>query len=164
MADRWLGHFLDALKENGLYDGTLVILTTDHGHMLGEHGFTGKNYMHAYNEMAHIPLFVKMPNGECAGEQRKQLTQNIDLMPTILKHHGIPVPVSVKGERFIGNDSPPLSFQRCCHLWLVRPGCQCIRRPLYVFPGACVTGQPAVLPVLCSSDDAGAVLGGRVCR
>lgn len=97
MADRWLGHFLDALKENGLYDGTLVILTTDHGHMLGEHGFTGKNYMHAYNEMAHIPLFVKMPNGECAGEQRKQLTQNIDLMPTILKHHGIPVPVSVKG-------------------------------------------------------------------
>ena len=43
MADRWLGHFLDALKENGLYDGTLVILTTDHGHMLGEHGFTGKN-------------------------------------------------------------------------------------------------------------------------
>ena len=64
------GPFLDALKENGLYEDTLVILTTDHGHMLGEHGFTGKNYMHAYNEMAHIPLFVKMPHGECAGEHR----------------------------------------------------------------------------------------------
>lgn len=97
MADRWLGRFLDALKENGLYEDTLVILTTDHGHMLGEHGFTGKNYMHAYNEMAHIPLFVKMPHGECAGEHRKQLTQNIDLMPTILTHHAVPVPETVKG-------------------------------------------------------------------
>lgn len=97
MADRWLGRFIESLKDNGLYDDTLVILTTDHGHMLGEHGFTGKNYMHAYNEMCHIPLFVKMPHREHAGECRKQLTQNIDLMPTVLAHHGISIPETVKG-------------------------------------------------------------------
>ena len=98
MADRWLGKFLTTLKEQGMYEDTLIILTTDHGHMLGEHGYIGKNYMHAYNEVAHIPLFLKMPDGSCGGECRKQLTQNIDLMPTILNYHRCEVPERVKGK------------------------------------------------------------------
>ncbi len=98
MADRWLGKFLDSLKENNMYEDSLIILTTDHGHMLGEHGYTGKNFMHAYDEMVRIPLFVKMPGGTYAGEKREQLTQNIDLMPTILAHHGCEAPERVKGK------------------------------------------------------------------
>lgn len=98
LADRYLGKFLNSLKENGLYEDTLIILTTDHGHMLGEHGYTGKNYMHAYNEMARIPLYLKLPDRSFAGETRTALTQNIDLMPTILKQHGISVPDRVKGK------------------------------------------------------------------
>lgn len=97
MADKWLGRFLESLKENDLYENTLIILTTDHGHMLGEHGFTGKNFMHAYNELAHIPLMMKMPDKSHAGKRVLNLTQNIDLMPTILKHHGCSVPDTVKG-------------------------------------------------------------------
>lgn len=98
MADKWLGRFIQSLKDNNLYENTLIILTTDHGHMLGEHGYTGKNFMHAYNEMAHIPLFLKMPKKEYAGQRVNYLTQNIDLMPTILKHHNCPVPETVKGK------------------------------------------------------------------
>lgn len=101
MADRWLGKFLASLKKNGLYEDTLILLTTDHGHMLGEHGFTGKNYMHAYNELSHIPLFIKMPDRKHAGETCVQLTQNIDLMPTILEHHGITTPKRVKGRSML---------------------------------------------------------------
>ena len=49
MADYWFGRLLETLKKNNMYEDTLIIFTTDHGHMLGEHGFTGKNIMHAYN-------------------------------------------------------------------------------------------------------------------
>lgn len=98
LADRYFGKFIKALKENGLYEDTLIILTTDHGHMLGEHGFTGKNYMHGYNEMARIPLYLKLPDKSFAGEKRLSLTQNIDLMPTILKHHGLSIPDRVIGK------------------------------------------------------------------
>lgn len=97
MADKWFGKFMRTLKENELYDDTLIIFTTDHGHMLGEHGFTGKNYMHAYNEMAHIPLMIHMPSGEYKGERRKALTQNIDLMPTILSFFNLSIPETVMG-------------------------------------------------------------------
>ena len=97
MTDRWFGRFIDSLKKNGLYEDTLIILTTDHGHMLGEHGFTVKNFMHAYNEMAHIPLMMKRPGKENRGKRVTQLTQNIDLMPTILEHHNCRIPERVKG-------------------------------------------------------------------
>ena len=97
MNDKWFGRFIQSLKDNGLYDDTLIILTTDHGHMLGEHGFTGKNFMHAYNEMAHIPLFVKLPKGEKAGVRTDLLTQNIDMMPTLLQYFNCPVPDPVQG-------------------------------------------------------------------
>lgn len=101
MTDRWFGKFLDTLKAQGMYEDTLLILTTDHGHMLGEHGFTGKNFMHAYNEMAHIPLWIKLPGNEYAGEKRNQLTQNIDLMPTILSWHNCNIPETVKGKNLL---------------------------------------------------------------
>ena len=97
MADKWFGKLIQKLKSSGQYDNTLIILTTDHGHLLGEHGFTGKNFTHPYNELAHIPLAVHFPNGTHRGRRVNALTQNINLMPTILKHHGIDVPDRVKG-------------------------------------------------------------------
>lgn len=97
MADQWLGKFIAALKKNNLYEESLILLTTDHGHMLGEHGFTGKNFMHAYNEMAHIPLLLRLPGGKYAGEHRQALTQNIDLMPTILNYFNLEIPSTVMG-------------------------------------------------------------------
>ena len=101
MADKWFGKFVEALKKNNLYEDTLILFTTDHGHMLGEHGYIAKNFMHAYNELSHLPLLVKMPRKEHAGEKRKQLTQNIDLMPTILEYHGISIPERVKGKSLL---------------------------------------------------------------
>lgn len=79
----------------GIYDDTLIIVTTDHGHLLGEHGYTGKNYMHQYNQVANIPLFIRMPG--CGRKRVDEITQNIDLMPTLLEYFGIPVPERVQG-------------------------------------------------------------------
>lgn len=97
MADRGLGRLLDEIDRQNIWEDTLIILTTDHGHMLGEHGFTGKNYCHAYNEMAHIPLMIHLPGGERAGMRVKALTQNIDLMPTLLDYYGIPLENRIHG-------------------------------------------------------------------
>lgn len=97
MADHWFGKLVDKLSERGMLDDTLVIVTTDHGYFLGERDFMGKNYMPLYNELAHLPLLVHFPGGARAGEHAHQLTQAIDIMPTVLDYAGVEVPACVQG-------------------------------------------------------------------
>lgn len=111
MMDAWLGRLLDKLDALGILDETLIILTTDHGHMLGEHGVTGKNRWHVWNEMARLPLIVLLPGSRHAGERRSQLTQNIDLMPTLMDYHGVPIPNRLHGHSLrpaLEDDAPGL--------------------------------------------------------
>lgn len=97
MTDHWFGELVAHLKAANLYEDTTIIVTTDHGYFLGERDYLGKNYMHLYNELAHLPLMVKFAGGARAGERAGQLTQAIDLMPTILEAHGLNVPDTVLG-------------------------------------------------------------------
>ncbi|MFW6233925.1 MAG: sulfatase [Spirochaetota bacterium] len=106
MADTWLGKFLDQVDELGLVDDLRIILTTDHGHLLGEHGYWAKNYMHDYPELVHLPLVVRDPGAASgaaalpAGASQPRvaaLTATIDIMPTILSWHGVDIPDSVQG-------------------------------------------------------------------
>ncbi len=85
MADKWIGKFLDEMDAQNLWEDTMVIFTSDHGHMLGEHCETGKNRFHAWNEMSRIPLFVHLPGDRNAGMHVRAVTQNIDIMPTLLE-------------------------------------------------------------------------------
>lgn len=89
MSDRWLGKLLDVMDRYDLWEDTAVFFTTDHGFLLGEKNLLGKNFMPCYNEVYHIPLLVHLP-GMTARTHCGALTQNIDLMPTILALHGIP--------------------------------------------------------------------------
>ncbi|MDO4789089.1 MAG: sulfatase-like hydrolase/transferase [Johnsonella sp.] len=87
MIDRHLGEIFDVMDKHKMWEDTLVILTTDHGYHLGEHGYMGKNYMPPYNEVFHIPLMISAPNtkpGRC-----NALTQNIDILPTMMEYYGI---------------------------------------------------------------------------
>ncbi|MGL4106964.1 sulfatase [Clostridium sp. LP20] len=97
MTDKHFGKLIEKLKELNIYEDTLVIVTTDHGYFLGERNYFGKNYMHMYNELAHIPLLVHFPGGKMAGERVNPLTQNIDIMPTVLEYSGIEIPEEVQG-------------------------------------------------------------------
>lgn len=101
MMDAWFGKLLDELERQNAFEDTLIIFTTDHGHMLGERGLTGKNNWHAWNEMAHIPLMVHLPGDAHAGEHRRQLTQNIDIMPTLLDAFGVPLHHAIHGESWM---------------------------------------------------------------
>lgn len=89
MTDNWLGRIFDVMDKHNMWDDTMFIYTTDHGYMLGEHGYLAKNYMPAFNEIYHIPLIVHMPKDACAGKRVDALTQNIDIMPTLLEYYGI---------------------------------------------------------------------------
>ena len=90
MTDKWLGELLDEIERQKGWHDTLIIFTTDHGLLFGEHGHLGKNAYHAWNELAHIPLFVHLPGDLKAGERRSQLTQSIDLFPTLVEYFNAP--------------------------------------------------------------------------
>ena len=100
MTDHWFGILIKKLKELNMFEDTLVIVTTDHGYFLGERNYFGKNYMHLYNELAHLPFIVKFPGGKRAGERINSITQNIDIMPTVLEYNNIPIPDCVRGKSF----------------------------------------------------------------
>jgi len=123
MNDKWFGKLLDEIeRQNGLED-TLIILTTDHGHMLGEHGMTGKGFSHAWNEMTHIPLFVHLPGGQYAGESRNQLTQNIDVMPTLLEYFKVSHINPIHGHSWMDilYDNAPSKREAALYGWFGMP-------------------------------------------
>ena len=101
MADTWLGRFLDTMDDLGAWKDTTVILTTDHGHLLGEHGYWAKNYMFDYKEIVHIPLMVCTPDESRAGRRVTGLTATIDLMPTLMDLHRAPLPPHVQGKSLL---------------------------------------------------------------
>jgi arylsulfatase A-like enzyme len=83
MVDRWFGGLLKKLDELHLWGDTAVIVTTDHGHDLGERGAFGKQYPH-YDSHANIPLLVWHPAYPGNGRAVTGLTSTVDLFPTVL--------------------------------------------------------------------------------
>ena len=88
MCDQYLGRLLDRMDRYNLWEDTLLIVGTDHGVLLGEHGWWGKRVCSNYNEIAHIPMWVWDPRCAKKGERRQSLVQTIDLAPTLLEYFG----------------------------------------------------------------------------
>lgn len=99
--DAGLGRVLDAFDERNLWQDTMLIVCTDHGLLLGEHDWWGKNVMPDYNEIAHTPLFIWDPVSRAAGTRAAALTQSIDLAPTLLEFFGRPVPEDMLGQSLL---------------------------------------------------------------
>lgn len=108
--DYQLGRILDVFDEHNMWKDTALIVTTDHGFLLGEHDLWAKNIMPVFNEVAHIPFMVFLPGHEDhAGERRQGLTQTTDLMPTLLHLFGVTPPPEVRGMSLlplVANDVP----------------------------------------------------------
>lgn len=93
--DEYIGRFLDDLKQRGLWDDTLVILTADHGEEFFDHGFKGhKNNL--YEETVHVPLLVKYPGRGPRGRDGRPVSL-VDLFPTVLDASGIAHPDGLDG-------------------------------------------------------------------
>ena len=86
MCDANLGRLLDYFDENQLWDDTAIILTSDHGFLLGEQDWWGKNRMPVLDPIARIPLIIFHPeHASLAGQRRGSLTQCLDIPDTILE-------------------------------------------------------------------------------
>jgi arylsulfatase A-like enzyme len=101
MTDHWVGKLLTKLDDLSLLDETFVVFTTDHGTMLAEHNYWMKMIMPLYNEMARIPLVMRLPGGRNAGKRVSAMTQTIDLMPTFLDYCECPPPPHVQGKSLL---------------------------------------------------------------
>ncbi|TCS59733.1 arylsulfatase A-like enzyme [Primorskyibacter sedentarius] len=85
MCDELLGQVLDTFDRDNLWEDTALIVTTDHGFLLGEHDLWAKNRMTLYQEIAQIPLFIHDPAHPAAdGTRIAGLSQTPDLAATIL--------------------------------------------------------------------------------
>ncbi|MGK2850860.1 MAG: sulfatase [Candidatus Limnocylindrales bacterium] len=96
MVDRWFGRLIETVERLGLAESTLIIVVSDHGHLLGEHGLLGKPWAaladsNLYDELARIPFLVAHPQGLGAGRRIPQLVQPVDVYATILDWFGLAV-------------------------------------------------------------------------
>ena len=98
MMDTWLGNFLGKMEKLNLFENTLLILLSDHGHALGEHGYTGKPHYALWPELTDIPFFVRHPGGKGAGETSDFYASTHDVAPTILGFLGIEPEQPMDGE------------------------------------------------------------------
>ncbi len=78
--DAQLGRLIATLKARGDWDETLLIFTSDHGEMLGDHGLLGKGGFFAQGQ--HVPLMVRLPGGTAGRVER--FTSSADIFPTLL--------------------------------------------------------------------------------
>jgi tetratricopeptide (TPR) repeat protein len=95
-ADEIIGRFVKYLKAHQLYDQSTIILVSDHGEGLSDHG-EREHGLFVYDEALRVPLIVKQAAGEGAGRRVSDPVQHIDLVPTILDLAKAPVPGNLRG-------------------------------------------------------------------
>jgi arylsulfatase A-like enzyme len=98
MTDTWLGNFLDRMNELNLFENTLLLVLSDHGHAFGEHGFAGKVSSALYPELTDITFFIRHPGGKSAGETSDFYASTHDVAPTVLGALGIEPPSPMEGQ------------------------------------------------------------------
>ncbi len=87
MVDKWIGRLLDSVREQGLWDETMIVLMSDHGQPMGNgehgHGIMRKTRPWPYEELVHVPLMIRIPGIE-ENRRIKSFVQNVDVAVTIL--------------------------------------------------------------------------------
>ena len=145
--DEQFGRLLDWMDHTNAWEDTALILTTDHGYLLGEHEWWAKNRMPYYEEISHIPLMIWHPDHvERAGAREAALTQTIDLMPTFLDLHDVVPPSEVRASSILSLLSGGAKVRETAILGMFGgPVCATDGRYTYFrFPR---TDDPSALPV-----------------
>ncbi|MDG1874006.1 MAG: sulfatase [Mariniblastus sp.] len=94
--DAQVGRVLNALKENGLEDNTIVVFSSDHGYLLGQHHKFQKQ--HLFEEATRVPFIMSVPwMKDQHGQGTHKITELVDLYPTLADLAGIPAPDGLQG-------------------------------------------------------------------
>ena len=118
LIDDQVGRMLDALAASGQRENTIIIFTSDHGEMLGDHGLLLKG-CRFYEGAVHIPLIISWPGRYAQGLISDALVELTDLVPTLLDAASLPIPEEIQGSSLstlLAGESDPhrhRSFVRC---------------------------------------------------
>jgi uncharacterized sulfatase len=88
--DQQMGRILECLDTYGLAENTLVVFTTDHGELLGDHGLWMKGPFH-YEQLVRVPTLLRFPQAIAAGQRTQRLFSHVDIVPTVLSAIGLPI-------------------------------------------------------------------------
>jgi choline-sulfatase len=99
--DATVGKLLDYLRNQGLYDGSLIAVAADHGEALGDHG-EKTHSIFLYDATIHVPLLIKLPANRSAGQRVSSTASLADLAPTLLEALQLPSPAAVQGRSLLG--------------------------------------------------------------
>ncbi len=95
LVDRSVGRILKALEESGKADDTIVVFTSDHGELMGDHGILGKTLM--YEESIKVPMLLRAPMLDHESRQIGGRFSHIDLVPTLMELLGLERPDRLQG-------------------------------------------------------------------
>ncbi|OAB47930.1 sulfatase family protein [Paenibacillus antarcticus] len=93
--DEQIGRIKDAWQQKGIYDDVLVVFTSDHGELLGDHGLMYKGPWF-YEGLTRIPMIIRGP-GIAQGTRTNALMEHVDIVPTLLDAIGLERPYGVQG-------------------------------------------------------------------
>ncbi len=99
LVDDQIARLLETLEETGQASNTLVIFTSDHGEMLGDHGIYWKG-PYFYEPAVRVPLIMKLPGAIEAGRRSQALIELSDLAPTLLDAAGVDIPPGMQARSF----------------------------------------------------------------
>ncbi len=100
-ADAIVGRFLEFLKGRDLYENALIVLMSDHGEGLGDHG-EDEHGLLLYREDLHVPLMVKLPGSRRAGARLERPVGLVDVFPTVTALVGVAPPPGLPGVSLLG--------------------------------------------------------------
>lgn len=111
LIDDNVGRMLQALEDTGQRRNTLIIFTSDHGEMLGDHGLVLKG-CRFYEGLVRVPLILSWPGHIQAGAVSRALVELVDLAPTLLDFAGLDIPARMQGRSLV----PILTGQADLHV------------------------------------------------
>jgi len=103
--DAIVGDFLADLKRTGVYDKAIIVVVSDHGEGLGDHG-EPEHGIFIYREAIHVPLLLKLPKSKGKGETVSSPVGLVDLLPTIAQLTGTAVPPRLDGKSLLSPADP----------------------------------------------------------
>jgi arylsulfatase A-like enzyme len=100
LIDENVGRMLETLEETGQRENTVVIFTSDHGEMAGDHGLNKKG-CRFYEGLVRVPLVFSWPKRFKEGLRSDALVELLDIAPTLLELNGLPVPETMHGRSLL---------------------------------------------------------------
>jgi arylsulfatase A-like enzyme len=140
--DAEIGKLLARLRQSGLYDNTLILITSDHGDAFVDHNLLGHGVTAVYQEQVHVPLIVKYP-GQHDGQRSEEWVSLVDIMPTVLDVAGLPRESGLQGQSLRSprdaNSVPVFTEARTMDPYFQVPPMRGVRRALFAGPLKLIT-------------------------